>query len=627
MTRKQKKTLYRILLSAFLFVLGIIISQTLSLTFWHRIAAMFPAYFIIGYDVLQKAASGIGRGQIFDENFLMSIASLGAFAVGEAPEGVAVMLFYQIGELFQNIAIGKSRKSISDLLVIIPDVAHLIKDGKTIDVSPEELQIGDTILVKPGEKIPLDGKIIEGFSSLDTSALTGESIPRDVKEQDAVYSSSVNLQGILKIRCTKPFSESTASRIMELVENSEMHKAKTEKFITRFSKYYTPTVVLSALMLAVIPPLFLGLDNFSVWANWIHTALVFLIVSCPCALVISVPMAFFGGIGGASHNGILIKGANHLEMLSKCDTIVFDKTGTLTKGSFSVTEVHPQNCDGNTLLHLMASAEYYSNHPIARSLKDAAPLPIDPQSITHAEEIAGGGVYAIVDGNKILVGSNKLLSQNGIQCQEVFCGGTCIHATRNGEYLGYVIIKDTPKEDAAMAVQALAHNKIKNVLLTGDRKEVATELCNSLGITEMHAELLPDDKVTHFEAIQKITNGYVAFVGDGINDAPVLARSDVGIAMGAIGQDAAIEAADIVLMNDKPSDVVKTVILSRKTMRIVRQNVALALGVKIGILLLDLLVASSLITIPGMAMTWIAVFGDVGVAILAILNSLRAMRI
>ena len=587
---------------------------------------MLPAYLLIGYDVLMEAAGGIGRGQIFDENFLMSIASIGAFAVGEAPEGVAVMLFYQVGELFQSIAVGKSRKSISALLDIMPEYASLIKDNEIIQVSPEEVQIGDTVLVKPGEKIPLDGEIIEGFSSLDTSSLTGESVPRDVKEGDTVYSSSINLQGILKIRCTKAFSESTASKIMELVENSEMYKAKTEKFITRFSKYYTPTVVLSALLLAIIPPLFLGLFSFAVWSKWIHTALVFLIVSCPCALVISVPMAFFGGIGGASRHGILIKGANYLEMLAKCDTVAFDKTGTLTMGNFSVTEIHSYGCDESELLRLVAGAEYYSNHPIAKSIKDANQTQIDPKSITHTEEIAGGGVYAIIEGNEIYAGSPGLLLENGIECQVVFCGGTCVHVAKNRKYLGHIIIQDIPKEDAADTMRALAQNKIKTVLLTGDREDTAKELCAQLGITEMHAELLPKDKVTHFESIQKSTKGHVAFMGDGINDAPVLARADVGIAMGAMGQDAAIEAADIVLMNDKPSDVLKAITLSRKTMKIVRQNIVLALGVKAAILLLDLAVAASLFTIPGMAMTWIAVFGDVGVAVLAILNSLRAMR-
>ncbi len=587
---------------------------------------MLPAYLLVGYDVLLKAIGGIGRGQVFDENFLMSIASIGAFAVGEAPEGVAVMLFYQVGELFQNIAVGKSRKNISDLLDIMPESANLIKGQKTIEVSPEEVQVGDILLVKPGEKIPLDGIITEGFSSLDTAALTGESVPRDVKEGDTVYSSSVNLQGVLKIRCTKPFTESTAAKIMELVENSEMYKAKTEKFITRFSKYYTPAVVLCALLLALIPPLFLGIGSFAVWSSWIHTALVFLIVSCPCALVISVPMAFFGGIGGASRRGILIKGANHLEMLAKCDTVVFDKTGTLTEGSFKVTEIHPKNCQKDELLHLAATAEQYSNHPIARSLREADKCTDSFQAVDKTEEIAGGGIRARIDESTVLVGSAKLLCDSGIPCQAVSYGGTCIHVAKNTDYLGYIVIKDTPKKDAADTMHALATNRIKTVMLTGDRKETATELGTMLGISEIHAELLPEDKVTHFASIKENAKGKVAFVGDGINDAPVLARADVGIAMGAIGSDAAIEAADIVLMNDKPSDVVKAIVLSRKTMRIVRQNVTLALGVKAAIMLLDLIVAASLFTLPGMAMTWIAVFGDVGVAVLAILNSLRAMR-
>jgi len=588
---------------------------------------MLPAYLLIGYDVLWEAIGGIGRGQIFDENFLMGIASIGAFAVGEATEGVAVMLFYQVGELFQSIAVGKSRKSISDLLDILPETATVLRDGEAMTLSPEEVEVDDILLVRPGERIPLDGRIIEGASSLDTASLTGESLPRDVKAGDEVFSGSINLQGVLKLRCTKPFSESTAAKIMELVENSQMHKAKTERFITRFAKYYTPIVVLSALLLATVPPLFLGVTSTAVWSHWIHTALVFLIVSCPCALVISVPMAFFGGIGGASRHGILIKGANHLEMMASVDTVVFDKTGTLTKGSFSVTEIHPVSGTKESLLQLAALAEYHSSHPLALSVKKANTRPLDPEKITELEEVAGGGIRAVIDGSTVLVGNASLLHSHGVSADlRGMSAGTCIHLAANGVYLGHILLSDTPKEDAAGTITALNAQKIRTVLLTGDRNEVAKPLADALGIAELHAELLPQDKVSHFETVQQRASGAVAFVGDGINDAPVLARADVGIAMGALGSDAAIEASDIVLMDDKPSAVLKAISLAKKTMTIVRQNIVLALGVKIAIMLLDLAVAASLFSIPSAAMTWVAVFGDVGVAVIAILNSLRVMR-
>ena len=627
MNRKQKKALWRILLSALLFALGLVLTNILSPSFGWRIAIMLPAYLLIGYDVLWKAAGGIGRGQVFDENFLMGIASLGAFAVGQASEGVAVMLFYQVGELFQNIAVGKSRKSIADLLDILPESTTVLKDGEEVTLCPEDVQVGDILLIRPGEKIPLDGKIIEGKSSLDTASLTGESLPKDVEEGDAVYSGTVNLQGVLKIKCTKPYEQSTATKIMELVEESQMHKAKTEKFITRFAKFYTPIVVLLALGLAVIPPLFIGISDYGIWSHWIHTALVFLIVSCPCALVISVPMTFFGGIGGASRHGILIKGASHLENLSKVETVVFDKTGTLTKGHFSVSEIHAVNGSKEALLQLAATAEYHSHHPLALSIKEANTLPIDTESIKDYTEMAGAGIKVTVNGKCLLAGKAKLLLENGIDgtIKEDKIG-TYIHLAEEKTYLGYILLDDTPKEDAQKAIQDLYQMGLNTVLLSGDRKETAMQVGKQLGIAKIHAELLPRDKVDLLNGVCEEASGNVAYVGDGINDAPVLARADIGIAMGALGSEAAIEASDIVIMDDKPSSVVKAISLSKKTMKIVRQNIVLALGVKIAIMLLDLAVAASLIAIPQIAMTWIAVFGDVGVAIIAILNSLRAIR-
>lgn len=619
MTKHQKQTLGRILIAALLFLCSTPFRGHVKLIL------LALAYLVIGYDVLYKAVSGIRRGQVLDENFLMGIASLGAFLVGQAPEGVAVMLFYQIGELFQSIAVGKSRNSISALLSILPESATVLKNGQELSLCPEEVLVGDILVVRPGEKIPVDGEILEGTGELDTAALTGESFPRTVKKGDTVFSGTVNLHSLLKIRCTKPFGESTASKIMELLENSEMYKAKTERFITRFARYYTPAVVVCALLLALLPPLFLGIGSIAVWKNWIHTALIFLIVSCPCALVISVPMAFFGGIGGASRRGILIKGANHLEMLAKCRTVVFDKTGTLTKGAFSVLSVHPIGCTEEELISLAASAEHYSQHPIALSLKNASQKALFPLP-EEVIEVPGGGVSAIVGGEKVLVGTAAFLKKEGISILE-HQQDNCIHLSRNQSYLGYIVIADTPKKDAAATIAALKKQGLVTVMLTGDRKEVASALQKNLSIDQMHAELLPKDKVTQLEAIKKATDGSVVFVGDGINDAPVLARADVGISMGGIGSDAAIEASDIVLVDDKPSSVPTAIAISQKTMRIVRQNVCLALSVKLGIMLLDLLIALGAVSLPAMAMTWIAVFGDVGVAVIAILNSLRAMHI
>lgn len=624
MNRHQKRTLYRILLSALLFALGILTNVLYSLHPLAAVAVMLPAYLLIGYDVLWQALGGIGRGQMFDENFLMSIASIGAFCVGESSEAVAVMLFYQVGELFQNIAVGRSRRSISDLLDILPESATILKDGAEVTVDPQEVEVGQILLVRPGEKIPLDGEVVSGHSFLDTASLTGEALPLEVQTGSTVYSGTINLQGVLHIRCTKPFTESTASKIMELVENSEMHKSKTERFISRFAHYYTPIVVLCALTLAVLPPLFLGIADFAVWSNWIHTALVFLIVSCPCALVISVPMAFFAGIGVASRYGILVKGADHLETLARCKTIAMDKTGTLTKGSFQITEVHCEKGDREQLLTLAALAEHHSSHPIALCLKNALPCTSDIDRIASVSEIAGGGMIAEIDGTTVLVGNEKLLSDHGVSAKApTTTAGSCIHLAQNGLYLGHILIADTPKEDAAEAVSQLNKMGIETVLLTGDRKENAKALCETLGIMKLHAELLPKDKVTHFETIQTNTKGAVAFVGDGINDAPALARADVGVAMGGIGSDAAIEAADVVIMDDKPTKVAKAIRIAKKTMTIVRQNIVLALGVKIAIMLLDIFV--SIVSVSPAAMTWIAVFGDVGVAVIAILNSLRMM--
>ena len=622
MTKNQIYALGRIIGTSLLFLLAFFIPGATL-----RLLALALAYAIIGYDVLWKALCGVLRGQMLDENFLMGIASLGAFFVGEAPEAVAVMLFYQIGELFQNIAVGKSRNSISSLLCILPEVATLWQDGKEETVPAEEVQVGQLMLVRPGEKIPLDGEVITGFSELDTASLTGESLPRAVKEGDAVYSGTINLRRPLVVRCTKPFSESAATKILELVENSEMYKAKTERFITRFARYYTPIVVLSALALALLPPLFLGIGSFGVWKSWIHTALIFLIVSCPCALVISVPMAFFGGIGGACRKGILIKGANHLEMLSRCETVVFDKTGTLTKGSFSVVEIHSVTGKNEELLQLAATAEQFSNHPIALCLKQALETPPKPDLVSHTEELSGAGVMATLADHRVLVGNASHLKEHGISVSEIENAiGSVVYVAIDETYLGYILVSDTPKEDAKTTLEALKTAGVRTVLLTGDRKYAAQKIQHELGLDEMHAELHPEDKVTHLEKIQRSTASAVAFVGDGINDAPVLARADVGIAMGALGQDAAIESADIVLVDDRLASVPTAIAIAKKTMRIVRQNVALALGVKLGIMLLDLLVAVGILFVPGMAMTWIAVFGDVGVAAIAILNALRTMH-
>ena len=576
-------------------------------------------YLIAGYDVLLKAARNIGNGQVFDENFLMTIATLGAFALVLFPdsqphmaEGAAVMLFYQVGELFQGYAVGKSRQSIADMMDIAPDFANVMRDGKLVQVDPYEIGVGDEIVVKPGERVPLDGTIVEGSTQLDTAALTGESVPRHVEEGAEVISGCVNMTGKITVKVSKPFEQSTVSRILELVESASEKKAQTENFITRFARYYTPIVTIGALVLAVLPPLLFGQS----WSDWIERGLTFLVVSCPCALVISVPLSFFGGIGGASRLGILVKGGNYLEALSHTETVVFDKTGTLTNGSFNVVAVHPDaaaEVNPDLILSIAAHAEAYSDHPIAVSVKEAFTGEIDQSRIADVREEGGHGVRAVVDERVVLMGNDKLMREEGI--------GTILHVSIDGKYAGHIIIADVVKEDAAECIKRLhAAGVKKTVMLTGDRAEVAKAVAEKLGLDEYHGKLLPEDKVNQVERLLGETSekGKLAFVGDGINDAPVLTRADIGIAMGAMGSDAAIEAADIVLMDDKPSKIASAIRIARKTMRIVWQNIVFALGVKFAVLVLAAV---------GLATMWLAVFADVGVAILAILNAMRCMRV
>ncbi len=582
-------------------------------------------YLIVGYDVIWKALKNIGHGQVFDENFLMCIATIGAFALVFFPEsdphmaeGAAVMLFYQVGEFFQDYAVDKSRKSISEMMDIAPDYANIMQNGSLTKVDPNDVAVGSEIIVKVGERIPLDGVVISGASQLDTTALTGESVPRQVAEGSEVISGCVNTTGVLTIKTTKPFEESTVSRILELVENASDKKARTENFITRFARYYTPIVVCIAALLAVVPPLFLG----QTWSDWVMRGLVFLVVSCPCALVISVPLSFFGGIGGASKAGILIKGSNYLETLAHTEMVVFDKTGTLTNGTFEVVALHPaNNIESSELLYLAAHAEAYSDHPIALSLKKAYDREIDQSAIMDAHEQGGHGVSASVNGQHILVGNDVLMNEHGVMSEPCDLVGTILHVSADGLYLGHIIIADVIKEDAAKTIADLHKAGVsKTIMLTGDRKEVAQSVANTLGIDECKAQLLPQDKVNAVEALLNATSekGALAFVGDGINDAPVLMRADIGIAMGAMGSDAAIEAADVVLMDDKPSNIAVAIKIARRTMRIVWENIIFALAVKFAVLILAAL---------GIANMWLAVFADVGVAILAILNAMRAMRI
>ena len=617
MTRKQKKMLVRIAVSAVLLIAAVLVPYQ---GLW-RFALFLPAYFVIGWDVLWKAARNIAHGQVFDENFLMALATVGAFCTGffgqgEYPEAVFVMLFYQVGELFQSYAVGKSRKSIASLMDIRPDYANVERDGKLLQVDPEEVAVGDTITVKAGEKIPLDGLVLEGSSLVNTSALTGESVPRQVRPGDSVISGCVNQNGLLRVQVTKAFGESTVQKILDLVENASSKKARAENFITKFARYYTPVVVFCALALAVVPPLFVG--N---WTGWVQKALIFLVVSCPCALVISVPLSFFGGIGGASRQGILVKGGNYLEVLADTELVVFDKTGTLTKGVFQVTAIHPEGVSQQELLELAALAESYSDHPISRSLKEAWGKALDTARVGQVEELSGRGVRAQVDGKEVWAGNGKLMEEIGLAYRPSGQVGTVVHVAAEGRYLGYILIADEVKPDAKEAIAALkAQGVKKTVLLTGDAKDVGEAVAQELGLDEAYTQLLPGDKVERVEALLQETSpkGKLAFVGDGINDAPVLSRADIGIAMGALGSDAAIEAADLVLMDDKPSKIAKAMEISKRTLRIVRQNIVFALAVKLLVLML---------TPFGLANLWEAVFADVGVMVLAILNASRALQV
>lgn len=616
MTKKEKTMLVRIAVSAVLLIAAVLVPYE---GVW-RFLLFFPAYFVIGWDVLWRAVRNIAHGQVFDENFLMALATVGAFCTGffgqgEYPEAVFVMLFYQVGELFQNYAVGRSRKSIAELMDIRPDYANVEREGKLVQVDPEEVAVGDVITVKAGERVPLDGVVLEGTSMVNTSALTGESVPREVRPGDDVISGCVNQSGLLRVRVTKVFGESTVAKILDLVENSSSKKARAESFITKFARYYTPVVVIGAAVLALVPPLFVG--N---WAGWIEKALIFLVVSCPCALVISVPLSFFGGIGGASRQGILVKGGNYLEVLANTEMVVFDKTGTLTKGVFNVTAIHPQECAKGSLLEMAALAESYSDHPISRSLKEAYGKEIDESRVGQVEELSGRGVCAQVDGKIVCAGNDKLMDSIGVKWRPCHHVGTIVHVAVDGQYLGHIVISDEVKDDAKQAVSALkAQGVRKTVMLTGDAKTVGEAVARDLGLDEVHTQLLPGEKVAKVEALleQKSSKGKLAFVGDGINDAPVLSRADIGIAMGALGSDAAIEAADIVLMDDKPSKIALAMQISKRTLRIVRQNIVFALAVKIVVLAL---------TPFGLSNMWEAVFADVGVMVIAILNASRALK-
>ena len=612
MTKKHKRMLARILASAVLLA----VAWLLPLTGVFRLMAFLVPYAVIGWDILWRAARNIAHGQVFDENFLMAIATVGAFCTGEFPEGTAVMLFYQIGELFQSYAVGRSRQSIASLMDIRPDYANIESGGELKQVDPDTVSVGDVIVIKTGEKIPLDGVVLSGHSSVDTAALTGESLPRDVAPGDDVVSGCINQSGLLRVQVTKTFGESTVAKILDLVENAGSKKAQAENFITKFSRYYTPAVVLGAVVLAVLPPLLAG----GGWADWIHRALIFLVISCPCALVISVPLSFFGGIGGASRNGILVKGGSYLEVLAKTKIVVFDKTGTLTKGVFNVTAIHPDVISEAQLLEYAALAESYSDHPISRSLRDAYNKEVDSSRVSDVQERSGRGVQAQIDGETVCVGNDKLMDEIGVRWHPCHRIGTTVHVAVDGVYAGHIVISDEVKADAAEAIQALkAQGVQKTVMLTGDTKAVGDAVAAQLGLDEAYTQLLPADKVARVEALlnDKADGAKLAFVGDGINDAPVLSRADIGIAMGAIGSDAAIEAADIVLMDDKPSKIALAIAISKKTLRIVRQNIVFALGVKALVLLLGAL---------GLANMWEAVFADVGVSVLAILNAMQALR-
>ena len=624
MTKKQKKMLLRIIIAAVMLAA----LYFLPVTGWLRLGLYLVTYLVIGYDILKKAGQGIANGRVFDENFLMAVATMGAFALaiyeksGDYNEAIAVMLFYQVGELFQSYAVGKSRKNISALMDIRPDYANIEQDGKLVQVDPDEVAVGTVIVVQPGEKAPIDGVVVEGSSTLNTSALTGESLPRDVHEGDEIISGCINMTGVLKIRTTKAFGESTVSKILELVENSSSRKSRSEDFIAKFARIYTPVVCYSALALAVLPPVIRlvgGMDGQ--WEQWIYRALTFLVTSCPCALVVSIPLSFFAGIGGASHEGILIKGSNYLETLSQVRTVVFDKTGTLTRGVFEVTAVHHSDMDEQKLLEYAALAECASSHPISKSLQRAYGKAIDRSRVTDIQELSGHGVTAVVDGHPVAAGNSKLMEQLGIPYHDCHSVGTIIHMAVDGQYAGHIVISDVVKPHAKEAVEALHKAGVeKTVMLTGDAKKVADAVAAELGVDEVHSELLPGDKVDKVESLlaQQSGKAKLAFVGDGVNDAPVLGRADIGIAMGAMGSDAAIEAADIVLMDDEPLQIAKAIRISRKCIGIVYENIVFALAVKFACLVLVAI---------GLADMWAAIFADVGVMVLAVLNAIRALRV
>ena len=624
MSTRARLTL--IIISAVLLGAAVFIEHSTQLPMWQLLLVYLVPYLVAGFGTLKEAAEGIAHGDVFNENFLMGIATIGALCIGfvggetEFPEAVFVMLFFQVGELFEGYAEGKSRDSISHLMDIRPDSANVERDGEVKSVVPDQVKIGETIVIKPGEKVPLDGVVIEGTSALNTVALTGESVPRELAEGDEVISGCINLSGVIRVRTTKSFGESTVSKIIDLVENAGEHKSKSENFISKFARIYTPIVVLAAVIVAFVPP-FLGgafSQNFPIWLN---RALMFLVVSCPCALVISVPLTFFGGIGGASRRGILVKGANYIETLAKTGTVVFDKTGTLTHGQFAVVAVHPEDCDEHHLLHLAAHVEHFSTHPIAAALRDAFPDEAsDGCRIEGVEEIAGQGIKALVEGQTVCVGNTKMMDAIGAKWCECEMVGTIIHVAIEGRYAGHIIINDKVKEDSPAAISALKKLGVsRTVMLTGDRESVGKDVASQLQLDEYHAELLPTDKVAHVERLlkEKDADEKLAFVGDGINDAPVLARADIGIAMGGLGSDAAIEAADVVLMDDKPSKIALSIQIARRTMRIAHQNVWFAIGVKVLILIL---------AATGHCTMWLAVFGDVGVTVLAVLNAMRALK-
>lgn len=619
MTKKQKMMLYRIIVTFLLFAVLMVCEHTGRMDGWNKIVLFviyLVPYLVIGYDIVYKAARNISHGQVFDENFLMMIATFGAFGVGEYSEAVAVMLFYQVGELFQGYAVGKSRQSISDMMDICPEYANIEEDGVLKQVDPDDVEVGSIIVVKPGERIPLDGIVVEGESLIDTAALTGESVPRSAKAGDEIISGCVNGSGTLKVKTTKEFDDSTVAKILELVENASSKKAKVENFITRFAKYYTPVVTISAVILAILPPLILG----GGWAEWIQRACIFLVISCPCALVISVPLGFFGGIGAASKIGVLVKGSNYLEAVAEMTTIVFDKTGTLTKGEFKVTDVITENGSKEELIELAALGEGYSNHPIANSIREAYGKELDLNRVTNTEEIAGHGIKAVIDGKTVLLGNEKLMKSESIFYTSCKSMGTVVYVACNGVFEGAVVISDTIKDGAKEAIRDMKQVGVRHtVMLTGDRREAAETVAQTLGIDEVHAELLPGGKVEQVEALLKAEKQKerLAFVGDGINDAPVLTRADIGIAMGSMGSDAAIEAADIVLMDDDVTKIASVVRIARKTLRIVKQNIVFALAIKALVLILGAL---------GMANMWEAVFADVGVSVIAILNSMRTLN-